>query len=639
MKRIVSLSVVMAFPVLCAAYGSGMIADGYHNHGRQRDSLPDTVKSYNSGIAAAFKADSTLMDTLSAENQRFYDSLAAKSNRKGFTRFIYNLLVHPSTSGHVNHTPMEVTDAAAQYRPFDGKTIREIDIVTNDVFERPVSYLEKATNAVHITTHKSTIRRDILFRTGDRLDADRMVQNKQLLMSRGYLYAADILVTPVEGDSSAVDVKVVTHDSWTINVDGSVTGLTGRVSGDIYDQNLLGLGNKFRYRLSLDWRNRLYEGSLFEYSMPNILGSFFNGRLLVGRSFTNTDYHVEFNKRLLLESDYEAGAVYHNFNTQYYMLYVDRARFDFSEPLRYSSLDVWVGKSFRLPSIESSIYGMAAYYGLRFTDRPSYTAKGMNPAFQNRSLWLGSLGLYREKFLAANMIYGYGMTEYIATGYKAEITGGYLSGEFDSGAYAGASFRLGKFTRAGYIMGSASLGGFYDPVANRVFQAALNLRFDYFTHMLRAGRTNVRQFVSLNYVKGWNRADGVEEWIRITKESGPRGLPGYTRGRERAVINTETVVFTPWQPLGFHISLYGYVDAGLIGDNRNIFRNNFYSTIGIGIRLKNEMFVFGILQLNLSVALNGRGFMRNDQWIILNEGTRMQSNRYIPEQPKIVEYK
>ncbi len=322
---------------------------------------------------------------------------------------------------------------------------------------------------------------------------------------------------------------------------------------------------------------------MFEYSIPNILGSFFTGRFVAGRSFWDTRYRVEINKRFLVEKDYEVGVIYNNLRTQYYVLYVDPERFDFREPVKFQSLDVWLGKSFYLPSIRSSIYGMAAWYGSRFSDRPDYTAKGMNPAFARSSLWLASLGLYSEKFLTTRMTYSYGNTEYLATGYKAEITGGRLTGEFDSGIYAGATLGAGKFTKAGYFMGSVSAGGFYDPATRRLFRSALNFKADYFTNLISAGSAYLRQFVSINYVKGWNRADGADEWISFTKSSGPHGSPGYNYGRERAVIKTETVVFTPWQPIDFRIAVYGYFDAGFIGDNRNLFRNDFYSAIGIGI--------------------------------------------------------
>lgn len=618
------------FPTLCMAFGGGGRYDDASLPGHQKDSL-----------AAVRRADSAGRlihpDSLSAENERFYDRLAVKSNRKGFTRMLHNLFVK-SSGGVSNKEPMAVTDETALYRPFEGRTVRSIEIVTNDIYaDKPVSFLEGVMNAVHVTTRRHTINRDMLFERGDKLDPDRVVKNKQLLTSRDYLYAVDIVVTPVPDDSLGVDVKVVTHDRWTINVDGAGKGSWG-IAGDIYDVNLLGSGNKFRYSISLDWRKRRYEGSMFEYSIPNILGTFFNGRFVAGRSFWDTQYLVEINKRLVVDNDYEAGFVFNNLRTQYYVMYVDPERFDFREPVKSASLDVWLGKSLHFPSIRSNVYGMAAWYGARFYDRPDYTVKGMNPVFQTRSLWLGSLGLYREKFLTTNMTYSYGDTEYLATGYKAEITGGYLSGEFDSGAYAGASFRMGDFTPAGYFMGDMSIGGFYDAGARGFFQSALSLKVDYVTNLLKTPHANLRQFISLNYVKGWNRAEGAEEWIRLTKESGPRGLPGFTHGRERAVLKTETVVFTPWQPLDFRIALYGYLDAGLICDNRNLFRNDLYSTIGIGIRLNNERLAFGTLQLNLSVALNRRGLMNNN-WIMINDGTRMRSGRYIPEQPRVVGYR
>ncbi len=377
-KRCVILLAVVAFPTLCMAFGSGI---RYEEHRSRR--ADRRVDSLFGADGNRILTDSLEDDTLSIEekNRRFYDSLAAKSNRKGFTRFLHNLLVVPSTSGPTNQTPMAVTDEAMQYRPFAGMTIRSVEIVANDVFEKPVSYVEKATNAVHITTRRATIRRDMLFRVGDALDPELLVKNRQLLTSREYIYQADIIVTPSEGDPSGVDLKIVTHDRWTINVDGSVIGLTGRISGDIYDANLFGWGDKLKYKLSLDWRSGRYEGSLFEYSVPNIFGSFYNGRFVAGRTFWDTRYRAEINKRFILEKDYEAGVIYNNLKTRYYILYADPARWNIAEPVHFSSLDLWFGKSFRLPSIQSSIGGseVSVLSKLRHCSNPPQSHQLMSP--------------------------------------------------------------------------------------------------------------------------------------------------------------------------------------------------------------------------------------------------------------------
>ncbi len=40
------------------------------------------------------------------------------------------------------------------------------------------------------------------------------------------------------------------------------------------------------------------------------------------------------------------------------------------------------------------------------------------------------------------------------------------------------------------------------------------------------------------------------------------------------------------------MAMFGFADFGLIGDNGNIFKNNFYATVGLGIRIKNEHLIF-----------------------------------------------
>ena len=60
------------------------------------------------------------------------------------------------------------------------------------------------------------------------------------------------------------------------------------------------------------------------------------------------------------------------------------------------------------------------------------------------------------------MIYGFGTREYLATGYKAEVTTGYSWGEFNDALYLGTSYETGGFRGLGYIMGGFTLGSYID---------------------------------------------------------------------------------------------------------------------------------------------------------------------------------
>src|SRR5699024_6456675 len=119
----------------------------------------------------------------------------------------------------------------------------------------------------------------LLFREGEAFDADAVVRYKQLLRSREYIADAAIEVLPVPDDPDAVIVRVITRDSWSISADGSIRGLTGQVKGELYDANFLGTGDRLSYQLSLDWRKKKYEGSMFRYYIPNLFGTFYEATL------------------------------------------------------------------------------------------------------------------------------------------------------------------------------------------------------------------------------------------------------------------------------------------------------------------------------------------------------------------------
>ncbi len=593
-------------------------------------------------------------DSLTQEErtQRFYDTLRVRSERNGFWRFVHGLIIVPHSGGGVPLKP-EIVDEEALYGVYDGRRIDSIEFVRKSVFEPARSYLEKGANAVHVTTGVRAVRRDLLFREGDAFDAGTVVRYKQLLRSRQYIADAAIEVRPVPGDPEAVIVRVVTRDSWSISADGSIRGLTGQVKGMLYDANFLGTGDKLSYQLSLDWRKKKYEGSMFQYYIPNLFGTFYEASLRGGRSFTERYYGAALNKKFIQPHDYEIGAVLENVRNAVYVRY-ESPRDTVSAPymLHYNNLDLWGGKSWYLPDAGSSFYGIARFDYLRYLDPPRIyepedpprnpvelpVEEGMNPYFYDRILVLGSLGLYSERFLTTSLIYGYGYDEYVATGYRAETVFGYLHSEHRSGCYGGLALRAGGFTPMGYFMGDLSVGTFYDLRARRPFQSALNVRLDYFTNMLGRGRFKVRQFASLNYLNGWNRADGFYEAVWFTPQSGPRAMHDSPLGRDRLVLSTETVVFTPWQPLGFRIALYGFGDVGFLGYDKRVFRNDWYATVGVGIRLKNEMLVFGTIQLSLFVNFGKRGLMSNE-WIQLTSEQRMQPMRYIPGKPEQVSFR
>ncbi len=186
-------------------------------------------------------------------------------------------------------------------------------------------------------------------------------------------------------------------------------------------------------------------------------------------------------------------------------------------------------------------------------------------------------------------------------------------------------------------MGAFSVGGFIDPANGAWHRNAADVDLQWFSNLLMVRRTRLRQFFGINYTHGWNRASGADEYLHFTDENGLQALDEYAIGTTRAMLNTETVFFTPYQPLGFRIALFGFADFGTIGDSPNLFRNAFFSTLGLGIRIRNERLTFNTIQLRFGIALGKRGVVGSD-YFRLSSITQMDRVRYRPSRPDIVGY-
>lgn len=573
----------------------------------------------------ALKADSAANDD---RTRRFYDSLESKSTRRDIPRFIYKSLVVRSKKDTL--TNVKVVDESKQYYLHDKREISTITIEQVGVFDTTYNSLERFVNKMHRVTRERTIRRDLLFKEGDRFDPEVVVNNVQLLKERSYIYDAKITARPSAEDSTKVDVVVRTQDNWTLSADARLN-VSGRSMVEIYDANLLGFGNKLSIATNFDWKKGHYGGNKVRYNMPNIMGTFFRGELIAGKNFDNTDLGLDIRREFILPTDYELGANYLDSELPYYMLYADS-----SFQVKSRNLGLWGGKSFYVPGLRSSIYLMGSYSKLQYDMRPDVTPT-FNPYFHNGRLMLVSLGLYREKFYTTNLIYGYGVKEYIPSGFRAELVGGHRWGEFSNDYYLGGTYSVGGFSSIGHLMGKLSLGSYYDTRTRSFKQGTISADMRYFSNLLNSGRSLIRQFVTLNYISGWNRDEGCNEVVAFNDKQ-LRGFDDYAIGLNRAMLSSETVVFTPLQPLGFRLTFFGFADLGSLGDSPNIFKNVFYSTFGLGVRIKNERLVFSTIQIRLGIAVGKAGILRNEVFNLSNH-YNMERYRYLPQRPDQVIYR
>lgn len=137
--------------------------------------------------------------------------------------------------------------------------------------------IHRLANSLHIKTKESVIREQLLFKSGDKLDLNRLEETARNLRANSYI--KDAYIDPVRVCGSKVDIKVRTTDHWTLtpNISFHRSGGSNTSGVEIEEQNLFGTGREFvlSYEDNIE-RNEI----LLRYKDPQFHGS--NRQLTTG---------------------------------------------------------------------------------------------------------------------------------------------------------------------------------------------------------------------------------------------------------------------------------------------------------------------------------------------------------------------
>ena len=72
-------------------------------------------------------------------------------------------------------------------------------------------------------------------------------------------------------------------------------------------------------------------------------------------------------------------------------------------------------------------------------------------------------------------------------------------------------------------------------------------------------------------------------------------------GSKRLKLSLETVTFAPWKPKAIAFAFFTFADLDIIGSgSQSIFSQEYYSGLGVGVRLHREAFGLGPVQLRFA---------------------------------------
>jgi hypothetical protein len=568
----------------------------------------------------------------------FFDSLKVKASRTPLTRKLYEFVI-------VSHDAIKnknITGTSdANYISSSGKIIRRIAIKRLNVFganiQNPASgtpsSIENLLNKTHINTNENIIRKNLIFSEGDTISPLTLSDNERILRQLPFIDDARIIISPVSDDEA--DIVVLTKDIYSLGASYSYKGLQ-KGSASVFEKNVLGIGHEVGLEIPFDARLQDSPGLGVHYLVDNIGKSFINLNLYYLNGLGEKTYGFSLSRKLVSAATKYAGGI----SVRQMYTTEDLDTLPVPEPLKYNLQDYWLSRSFLLNKEKVS----RVIIGVRYTNNNVFDRPFILPDsyynLQKYRMFLGSAAFSVQKYYKTSLIYGYGRTEDIPYGGLFRITVGREYNEFNEyrkRTYLGAEVSMGKSSRGlGYFYTSAGLATFINGYQAR--QGLLSFSMKYFSNLAILGRNRVRNFLYIDYTRGFDR--NTDEYLVIDKKNGFSGFRNDSiNGKQRLSLSLESVLFSPADLYGFRFAFFGFADLSFLsGTNELIGNGNTISGIGVGIRIRNDNLVFNTLQVRLGFFPNPPQYSKISNMTVSGEQL-LRPNNFDSGPPSIIPFR
>jgi hypothetical protein len=484
--------------------------------------------------------------------------------------------------------------------------IGKIDIDPRNIFDesdpRENKGLYRLANRLHVRTKPSTIRAQLLFKSGDRYSAQRLAESERNLRKLVFIY--DAKVFPVRYADGKVDVKVITRDVWTLDPSVSFgrSGGANSTSYSLQEENLLGWGKDLEIgRLS----NVDRTSNIVEYSDPSVLGSRWTGALAYVDSSDGNQRIAQLSRPFYsLDTSWSAtlsGQTYDRTISRYFLgNIVDQFNNDEKTYLLEGGVSSGLvdGWSKRL------LFGM--YYDRNdFLPTPA-TSLPAKPLPPDRTLSYPFVGfdIIQDQYGKAGDENQIGKTEDLYFG--TEVTGeiGYSDAAFGANHDA-------------LMVKSAVVRGIEWPYDQQLF-----LNWDLSSRVESDQARNLISDAAVRYYWRWRpdwllyaslsgtvtHALDPDVQLLLGGDNGLRGYPlRYEAGTSRGLLTVEQRVFTDWYPFRLiRVGAAAFADVGRTWGSGVVGNSDLglLSDIGLGLRLGNARSGLGnVLHVDIALPL------------------------------------
>ncbi|MCW3788707.1 hypothetical protein [Plebeiibacterium sediminum] len=493
-----------------------------------------------------------------------------------------------------------------EYQKYNHKIIRSINIKQISPFARNIldtidfttNKLEKTLTKLRFQTKQSIIKNSLTFKNGELLNIQDVNESERMLRSLNFITNALIVVEPANKDTSLVDVLVITQDSYPYGANVSLS--TKHSTFGVYSRNVFGYGLEMNH--SIDTRATENNSFGFDENIQwdNIYGSFISFSTEINNTRNDHFINMGLNKDFFIPEIKYAGGI--NIKRNYRVPADSIADDNEYNNFDYLNQDYWLGRTFLINApnyFNRSTVGILGQVIINNYFNLPDSIKYDSYYLPNYYFFTG-ISFNKRSYYKNTLIYNYGRIEDVPYGFLSSMTFGYNYNEKKNRYYLGGHLSLGSaiVPNNGYIYLSADFNSFF--YNSHPERTLMRYNSRYISSLKKIGNSQFRYFVSLYYTRAMHLDH--PQYFYLTQNS--PGISSYRsrdlRGLQKFVLNSESVLFTPTEILGFKVVPFSFADIGWISEDKILFGTKPYYSIGVGIRIRNDNLVFNTIQFQLA---------------------------------------
>jgi hypothetical protein len=563
-----------------------------------------------------------------------------------------NLVGEPAAHSDLETVPIRND---LPFKDYENFIIRNIEIqrldfgtLITDTAKNFKNGFTKLANTFHHKSREYVIRNNLFFKKGDRVEPFLMADNESQLRNQPYILDARIFLVPIENEQDSVDVLIRVKDVLSI---GGSFELHNPQSAEfsLKEDNLDGWGNTLALGSLYNQERRNHSGISVQYVNRNIGGSFidatagyssFASAFNTGEKEEKTMF-INFTRPLVntyTKWTYSVEAANHKTQN----MFLSDSQYLSDVRYHYYDYDAWVGwntGAYKLTTgnEDDRLRTLVSLRYLRqlFLQTPGKYANQYYFQYADITGILGAISIFKQNFYKAQYYYGFGRNEDVPEGIDISFTLGWINKQQKNRPYAGLDIQRYYFApNKGYYNFTFRTGTYWGD--KRPEDLNMLLSVDHYSRLLNLGRWKERSLINasitgqlsqvLNPPLMLQSQYGLDEW----KNSLSAG------GDFRATLRAETVFFSPYTFINFHFAPFIFGNLSMITPvKQNLDKSDLYSSIGGGIRTRNESLVFGTFELK--VFYFPRKSFTGESWRIeTNTGIKFKYNSQLIKRPDLI---